>query len=257
MYQLSACLEWLFTEVGADYGDRIRAAADHGLGAVEIWQWRNKDLHAISRALAETGTMLQSMCTDPMTQLTDPASHPTFLAGFRESVDVAERFGCPFLVVTAGDRRPGFPRDGQHAAVVEALVRATESAQGRPVTLILENLNSRVDHIGTFCDSTAEVLGILRDVGSPQAGLLFDAYHALVMGERPEVELAGSVDRLAHVQIADAPGRGEPGSGAVDWARELSILRGLGYSGRIGLEYRPTTSTADSLQMIERLAELA
>ena len=152
-----------------------------------------------------------------MTRIVDPGTHEKFLAGLRESIETAEDLGSPFLVVTAGDELPGVPRADHRDAVIAVLQRAAQMLEGHPVTLLLENLNSRVDHIGTFCDSTADVISILRQVNSPRVRLLYDAYHSLVMEENPRQVLEGNIDLLGHIQIADAPGRHEPGSGAQDW----------------------------------------
>jgi hydroxypyruvate isomerase len=250
VFDLSACLELLFTEAGPDHGDRVRAAAACGLPAVEIWSWRDKDLDRLQRALRETGTALATMCTDPMSPIVDPATHRGWLAGVEESVRVADRLGAPRLVVTAGDVRPGVPRDAQHAAVVAALRAAAPVAGSYGVTLLLENLNSRVDHVGTFLDSTVECVDIVREVDSPAVRMLYDHYHSLVMGERPDVVLAGAIELVDHVQIADVPGRHEPGTGTIGWAGELSILHGLGYRGLLGLECRPTRPTTAALAHI-------
>lgn len=125
------------------------------------------------------------------------------------------------------------------------------------MTLLLENLNSRVDHVGTFCDHTAEVISILREVNSPKVKLLYDAYHSLVIGEDPVTVLTGHVDLLGHIQIADAPGRHQPGTGVHDWTALLHTFRTLGYQGRIGLEYRPSADTIDSLTAIHQIADAA
>jgi hydroxypyruvate isomerase len=256
MYELSANLEWLFTEAGPDTAARVRAAAAAGLPAVEIWSWRDKDIDALAAALTQTGVMLQTMCTEPMGVLVDPAAHEPFVKGLPESADVAERLNCPYLVVTAGDTREGVPAADQRASVVAALREAAALLEGRKLTLLLENLNSRVDHVGTFLDDTRQVIGILREVGSPHVKLLYDAYHSWVMGEKTAEVLADAGDVLVHVQIADAPGRGEPGSGSVDFSAELVTLRAVGYRGRLGLEYKPTTGTLDSLKQISAVARL-
>jgi hydroxypyruvate isomerase len=261
VYGLSAGVEMLFAEEGGRVGDaggatarRVRAAAAAGLPAVEIWGWRGKDADALGRALNDTGTLLQTVCVDPMVPLADPADHGAFLAAIRESADAAERWGCPYLVVTAGRRLPGVPLPAQRAAVEEALRAAGRLLSGRPVTLLLENLNSRVDHPGTLLDATADCLDAVAGADSPRVRLLFDLYHAAVMGERPADVLAGRAHLVGHVQVADTPGRGEPGSGRVDWRAALGDLRTLGYTGRIGLEYAPTVATPASLAVIRALA---
>jgi hydroxypyruvate isomerase len=254
VYELSANVELLFTEHGGNVATRVRAAAELGLPAVEIWTWRDKDITQLEKALTETGVMLQTMCVEPIGALVDPSMHEAFLAALACSASVADRLSCPILVITAGDDRDGVPRAKQHQATVDALSQAVRILELYDVTLLLENLNSRVDHVGTFLDSTVECLDILEEVGSARVQLLYDHYHSLMMEERPEVVLAGRTSLLAHVQIADVPGRHEPGSATVDWHHELTILRQLGYTGRIGLEYLPTAETSRSLEHIQSVA---
>jgi hydroxypyruvate isomerase len=149
---------------------------------------------------------------------------------------------------------PGVERAEQHRAVVEALSEAADLLDGHEVMLLLENLNSRVNHVGTFLDSTRETIQIVREVGAPTIAILYDVYHSLVMGEHPIHELADAADLVRHVQIADVPGQGEPGSGQVDWSRVLTDLSGLGYAGAIGLEYVPTVETTRSVAEILNIA---
>jgi len=254
MLECSANIELLFSEAGITPASRIRAAADCGFQLVEMWNWRDKDLATVTTALAETGTRLQALCVEPMGRLVDRSTHAQFLAGLHDSIAVAERLGSPFLYLIAGDRMSGVERAEQHRAVVEALSQAADVLDGHEVMLLLENLNSRVNHVGTFLDSSRETIQIVREVGAPTIGMLYDLYHSLVMGEQPTQELAGAIDMVKHVQIADVPGQGEPGSGQVDWSRTLTELRELGYAGAIGLEYVPTVETTRSVAEILHIA---
>jgi hydroxypyruvate isomerase len=254
VYECSANIELLFREAGSAPASRIRAAAGCGFQLVEMWNWRDKDLAALTTALAETGTRLQALCVEPMGRLVDRSTHAQFLAGLQDSIPVAERLGSPFLYLIAGDSMPGVDRAEQHRAVVAALSRAADLLDGHEVMLLLENLNSRVNHVGTFLDSSRETIQIVREVGAPTIAMLYDVYHSLAMGEQPIHELAGATDLVKHVQIADLPGQGEPGSGQVDWWRVLTDLRGLGYTGVIGLEYVPTVETTRSIAEILHIA---
>jgi hydroxypyruvate isomerase len=256
MYELAVNLELLFTEAGR--GDknvtaRLAAASAAGFGAAEIWFWRGKDIPRLREALQSTPMRLQTMCVEPMGRLVDPATHDTFLSALVESAAAARTLDCPYLVMTAGDHREGRPRVEQHRAIVQALRAAATLLDSFDVTLLLENLNSRVDHVGTFLDSTAECLDIIEEVDSPQVRLLYDHYHSLMMGERPEHVLQGRSQLVGHVQIADVPGRQEPGTGTVDWSHELRILTDLGYRGRIGLECLTSTDTMTSLHAITQV----
>lgn len=266
MTRYSACIEWLFADAdglpalpgtvegsraGArqpSFADRVRAARAAGLDAVEFWHWSNKDLDAIASALAETSLPLAGILCEPITQITDPATHPAFLDAVRASAATARRLGAAVIIAQAGDDRAGVPRAEQHAALVAVLKRAADILVSSGVILALEPLNDRVDHPGYYLTSTVEGLDIVDEVGRPEIKLLYDIYHSAMMGERTEEVLAGRVDRIAHAHLADTLGRGEPGSGDMDWRHRVGWLEANGYHGLIGLEYRPTSGTLESLR---------
>jgi len=144
-------------------------------------------------------------------------------------------------------------RSRQRDAITEALLRAAPIASKAGVRLLLEPLNTRVDHPGYFLDSTAEALEVINDVDDPAVRLLYDLYHSIVMGEDPQQVLAGSGHLVGHVHVADVPGRHEPGTGTIDWPLQLAALRSAEYSGAIGLEYKPSRDTESSLELIRQL----
>lgn len=246
----SACIEVLFTEAGPAQ-DRVRAAADAGFTAVEMWHWSNKDLDAMEAALHETGLRLEGMVCEPLAPLVDPAHHDRWLEGVTSSLSVAQRLGVRALFVQSGELRIGVPREEQRAALVQALRAGAERVAGHGVRLLLEPLNTRIDHPGTFLDHTPAGLEIVRAVGRSEVALLYDIYHSVTMGETPQRVLAGSVSSLGHVHLADVPGRHEPGSGGLPWRAVLDWLEEQGYRGSVGLEYWPSHDTADSLQRLE------
>ncbi len=155
--------------------------------------------------------------------------------------------------MVSGDARPGVERSRQRDAITEALLRAAPIASKAGVRLLLEPLNTRVDHPGYFLDSTAEALEVINDVDDPAVRLLYDLYHSIVMGEDPQQVLAGSGHLVGHVHVADVPGRHEPGTGTIDWPLQLAALRSAEYSGAIGLEYKPSRDTESSLELIRQL----
>lgn len=245
----SACIEWLFAEVG-DFPDRVRAAKKAGLDGVEFWLWTNKDISAIKAAVEETGIAVTGMVAEPMVPLTDPGQHDAFLDGLKKSIDVAHTLGAPALIAQAGADLPGKSREEQRAALVACLARAADVLKGSGIVLMVEPLNTRVDHKGYFLPSTTEGLDIVDEVGRPEVRLIYDIYHSAVMDEAIETVLAGRLDRVAHVHLADAPGRHEPGSGSMDWQRRLDWLTAEGYDGFVGLEYKPTVATGESLKAL-------
>jgi hydroxypyruvate isomerase len=243
----SACIEWLFAKEAPSVPDRIRAAKAAGLDGIEFWHWSNKDLDVVRAALDETGLPIAGILCEPIARITDPDAHPFFLEGVRASLSAAIKLGAPVMIAQSGDDRPGIPREAQHAALVRVLKEAADIIKGSGVVLALEPLNDRVDHPGYYLTSTVEGLDIVDEVDRPEIRLLYDIYHSAMMGEHIEDVLEGRLDRVVHVHLADTQGRGEPGSGTMDWQARLDWLAGYGYSGFVGLEYRPTGSTEDSL----------
>jgi hydroxypyruvate isomerase len=250
--QLSACIEWLFADESDDVPDRIRRARAAGFDAVEFWRWTNKDIDAIGAALKETGVSLSGFVAEPMIALTDKANHAAFLEGLKSSVEVANRLGAKVLIAQAGNDLPGKSRAEQREALTACLAASADVLKGSGVRLGVEPLNTLIDHQGYFLPFTSEALDIVDDVARPEIGIVYDLYHSFVMDEVPEEVVAGRVDRIIHVHIADHPGRNEPGIGSLDLRTPLAWLFANGYSGRVGLEYRPAHGTSQGLESMRR-----
>jgi hydroxypyruvate isomerase len=229
---------------------RIADARRAGLGDVEIWGWRGKDIGALETALHDHGVRLRSMTVDPMVAPGDPARRGAFMSALADSTQAARRLRCTMLVTTAGEALTGVDRATQLRETIAGLRSAVPVLEREGMVLAVENLNSRVDHPGTFLDATAVALDVVDAVDSPAVRLLYDLYHSVVMGESPTRVLDGRLDRVCHVQVADVPGRHEPGTGTIDWAGILGWLWSEGYRGSLGLEYVPTGPTSASLAYI-------
>jgi hydroxypyruvate isomerase len=249
--KLSPCIEWIFGEEHASLGDRVRAAKAAGYDHAEFHLWRDKDMAGLEQALDETGVKLTGFCVDPRRSIVDPAQHGEFLDAVRDTLAQAKAVGSPPLIVASGFTRAGVSPEAHFDAAVSALRQAADLAETAEVTLVLEPLNSVVDHPGMYLVETKLGLDLVEAVGSPGLKLLYDVYHSIVMGENPREVLAGRMHLVEHIQIADLPGRNEPGTGGIDWPALLADLRALGYEGPFGLEYRPTRPALDSLALTE------
>lgn len=241
--RLSACIEMLFVAETPDIVERMRLAAEAGFDRVEFWHWRNKDIAAIDKARRELGLVIAGLLAEPVANLTDPACHDDFLAGLGHSITVAQRLEAPVLIAQAGNELPAEPRAGQHRAIIAVLGRAAALLAGTGVVLALEPLNTRIDHPGYYLSSTGEGLDIVDAVGRPEVRLLYDLYHSMVMDEVPFRVLAGRVDRIAHLHVADHPGRHQPGTGGLALAEALAWIEAQGYAGAVGLEFVPKGAT--------------
>ncbi|MCW4385901.1 sugar phosphate isomerase/epimerase [Salinibacterium sp. SYSU T00001] len=264
MYQLAPNIELLFTEAG-DYHDRVRAAAASGFDAVEMWgptgvdaPAKPKDIPALKAALEESGVQLTAQLSEPRTQfMIPPKDHSEFYRKLDEGVEIAHELGCPRIVVGSGTGFGGSKRQTQLDELIEIYRKAIAQIEGSGITLALEPVNIRVDHPGALLDRTSEAVYVARGVDDAHFGVLYDLYHSTVEGEDVAAELENAGDLIKYVQLADAPGRGEPGSGSIDWPARLGDLRVSGYDGPIGLEYYPTTESAASVRRIVELAASA
>lgn len=251
----SACIEMLFVPESDDPAQRIHKAKEAGLSAVEFWLWSNKDLAAIERALGDTGLPLAGIVAEPFAELTRESDHDRFLFGLEQSRDVALRLGAKVLICQSGPLLPGVARAIQHEALVTAMQLSAEVLAGSGIRLGLEPLNDRVDHPGYYLTSTVEALDIVDAVDRPEIGITYDLYHSMVMGEVPEAVVGDRAHHIAHVHVADHPGRNQPGSGGLDLKRPLEWIYEQGYNGYVGLEFRPIAGTEAALAQMRSLLE--
>jgi hydroxypyruvate isomerase len=254
VYQLSPNIELLFTEAG-EPAERIRAAAAAGFDAVEMWTTLDKDVDTLAKVASDTGVSITSVLAEPRTNFALPwETLDAFFDGLLRGVENARLLGSPRIVLGSGTGFAGMKRAQNLQRLVEVFSEAVERTAGSGVKLILEAVNTRVDHPGALTDRTVDAVTVARGVDSENFGILYDIYHSLVEGEDPATELANAAGLVDYVQLADAPGRGEPGSGSVDWAAQLAVLRSSGYAGPIGLEYFPTVPSEQSVQRIKAIA---
>ncbi|ODT65336.1 MAG: hypothetical protein ABS75_32165 [Pelagibacterium sp. SCN 63-23] len=245
---LAACIEMLFVAEATDPSERIALAAQAGFGAVEFWRWRTKDIAALKLSLDHNAMAVAAMVIDPMISLVDGGVRDAFCVSLSQSLDVARQLDVGVLIAPAGKDIAELSGQKKRGAVIDCLKRAADILEGSGIPIAIEPLNTRVDHPGFFLSSTEQALDIVDAVGRPEVKLTYDLYHSMAMGERTEQVLAGRVDRLAHVHVADLPGRGEPGSGTLPLRQALDWLLGQGYSGAIGFEYRPSKDTRSSVE---------
>jgi len=249
---LSPCIEWIFKEEHADICDRVRTAAAAGLPGVEFHMWRNKPLDDLKRAADDSGLIITSFLVEPRCSFVTLEGGEALITAVSESADAARRVGARALVVASGMNIPQASRREQLDALVSNLRRVAPLVEERGLTLLLEPVNTLVDHPGVFLDSNAEGLDVVAEVGHPAVRLLFDLYHSAAMRETAAQAIGQRAHLIGHVQAADLPGRNQPGSGGIDWRGSLQLLRQCGYRGAIGLEYRPLGGSLDSIEQTRR-----
>lgn len=256
-------LSILFTELPQH--DRPAAARDAGFDAVEMW-WPfavpepgDREVDALLRRIADAGVRLVGLNFDAGDMGAGErglASRPDSSARFRANIDVAvgiaEATGCRVLNALYGNRVPGLDPRAQDELAVTNVALAAEAARRCGATVVVEPLNSR-DNPDYPLTSSDAALAFADRVGAGNVALLADFYHLAVMGEDPIAVIERHAPRFGHVQIADAPGRGQPGTGTIPYGRVLAALGAAGYTGHVGLEYRPVGPTTDSFTWMDEL----
>ncbi|MFM5925127.1 MAG: TIM barrel protein [Novosphingobium sp.] len=239
-FELSVNLEYMFHEAGERLEDRMAAAAKAGFRKVEIFTTANRDVPSLKAALAETGCELLATVTDPRIQLVMEAQHDAFREMFAKAAAEAAELGAKAIVVPSGSAVPYMKRPVQLGIVAKAIASVVPVAEAHGLTILLEPVNTRVDHPGVLFGMTEDAVAVIELVNSPRVRLLYDLYHSVTEREDPAAVLPAVAKYVAHIQIADAPGRGEPGSGTIDWPAMLRLIEGVGYKGVLGLECSPT-----------------
>jgi hydroxypyruvate isomerase len=252
MFDLAPNIDLVFTEAG-DPADRIRAASRAGFTSVEMWTHSDKDLDALAAALSETGVQIVAQLAEPRAQFLLDDDHEPFFAGLNRCLAAADKLSIPRLVIGGGGGVPRFKREPSTQKLVEIFTRIAERVAGTGVTVVIEAVNERVDHPGSFLNRTEDSAFIARAVGSPDVGILYDLYHSAAEGEDVSRAIAENADVIRYVQLADSPGRGEPGSGSIDWPARLAELAAAGYTGPLGLEFVPTKDSAAAVLAIRKL----
>ena len=248
-FTLAVCAEMVFCDRPME--ERIRLI--HHLGfAVEIWDWTSKDL----AALAATGARFTSMTGYVEGDLTDPDGADALLRTAARSVAAAAALGTPNLNLhgTGLDHRglPVHPVETVTGAMWHAaeatLTRIAALGAREGVVFCLENLNTAVDHPGTPFARAGDTRALVRAVDSPHLRMNLDLYHAQI-GEGNLIQLVrDSLPYIGEIQVADVPGRCEPGTGEISYPAVAAALAEAGYTGVVGLEAWASGDTHTALR---------
>jgi len=163
---------------------------------------------------------------------------------------VAKKLGCKLATVVGGDDQPGMTQEQMHANIIIALKRVAPIAEQNDLTLILEPMNIRVDHKGHSLYGSEPALRICREVNSTHVKINWDLYHMHISEGDLCGHLREGMDQVGYVQLADHPGRHEPGTGEINYSRVLKELKELGYTGYVGLECSPAEDEVTAARRI-------
>lgn len=236
---------------GLPFMERFAKVAELGFPAVEFWPFQGRDIDAIATTCKALGLeVAQFTAWGFKPGMNDPQNEDAFVQTIEEACAVAHRLDCRKMTVVAGDDIPGVSQADMHAQVVKALRRAAPIAERERVMLILEPMNVRVDHQGHCLFGSPPTIAICEAVDSEYVKINWDLYHMQIT----EGDLCGRMKEgfrwIGYLQLADHPGRHEPGTGEVHYNRVLREAHDLGYRDFVGLECHPT----DEVEAARRVA---
>jgi hydroxypyruvate isomerase len=258
MPRFAANLTMLFTEL--PFLERFAAAAEAGFKGVEYLFPYTFDAGALAEQL-DRHRLVQVLHNLPAGDWEGgergiaclPGRETEFRDGVGRAIEYARVLGCDQLNCLAGIAPAGADDDAVRAVLVDNLRFAAARLKEAGIRLLVEPVNTR-DIPGFYLNRTDQAIALIDDVGSDNLFLQYDIYHAQRMEGEIGNTIATYLARIGHIQLADNPGRGEPGSGEINYPWLFRHIDRLGYAGWIGCEYKPATTTQAGLGWIKALA---
>ncbi|MDD1779761.1 hydroxypyruvate isomerase [Enterovibrio sp. ZSDZ35] len=254
MPKLAANLSMLFTEL--PFIERFSAAANFGFQGVEYLFPYAFDAHEIKAEL-DRNHLKQVLFNLPAGDwdagdrgiAADPSRVDEFRAGVALAIEYAKVLECDQVNCLAGIVPDGVSLQEAEATLIENLKFANDALEKAGIRLVAEAINTR-DIPGFALTNTQQALRVYEAVGSDNFSLQYDIYHMQIMEGDIAPTLSSTLDKIGHIQLADNPGRHEPGTGELNYHFLLKHIDDIGYQGWVGCEYKPATTTNEGLKWL-------
>lgn len=255
MPKFSANLSMLFTEV--DFMERFERAARAGFKAVEYMFPYSYDVNRIAERLSECH-LKQVLFNLPAGKWDQgergialrEERKSEFEDGVQSAIHYAKTLDCSLVNCLVGLIPPDVPKEKTREILVTNLRFAGAALAREGIRLVIESVNTR-DIPGFYLSRTADALALIREVNHPNLYYQYDIYHMQVMEGDITTTIRNNINRIAHMQLADNPGRHEPGTGEINYTNLFRFIDEAGYTGFIGCEYKPLTTTEEGLGWIK------
>ncbi len=242
-------LSMLFTEV--DFTERFGRAAEAGFAAVEFWWPSGEDLGGVEAAIKDAGLQVPlfnfdagDMPSGDRGLVSDPERQQEFRDNVPVALELARSVGCTRLNALVGLDLDGVDTAEQFELARDNVAWAADQAAEHGIEVMIEAVNT-FENGPYLLYTTNAAADFVGRVGRDNVKLQYDAYHMQRMEGNIMATLRERIGDISHVQVADSPGRGEPGTGELNYRYILAALDELGYEGWVGLEYGPTTDTTE------------
>ena len=247
--RFSANVSILFKE--SPFLERFGRAREAGFSTVEFWWPSGEDVAEVERAVRDAGLSVAlfnfdagDMPSGDRGLVSDPGRVEQFRENVPVALDLARKLGCRRMNVLVGHEKEGMGREEQLALARENVAFAADGAKEAGVTVLVEAVNT-FENGPYLLYTTGQAVQFARSVGRENVKIQHDLYHMQRMEGNLVATLKENIGAIGHVQLADSPGRGEPGTGEIHYPFVLAELERLSYDGYVGLEYNPTTGTTE------------
>jgi hydroxypyruvate isomerase len=238
------------------FEEKAEAAAKAGIQSVELvgehYEWTSADIDRVKKLTRSLKLGIDTISSTPFwgrmpISMVDPAQRGNLLKEVQKNIDTAQRLEIPMLLLMSGNAIPSKTYAEQWASLVEGTKRCGDLAAKANVTLIVEPLNTKVNHKGYFLDSCVAGTKLMKEVEHPNVRLLFDLYHEQVQVGDVTRSLREAMPYVKVFHIADNPGRNDPGTGEMNYPYLYKEIQKAGYKGYLTMEYIPLGDQVKSL----------
>jgi hydroxypyruvate isomerase len=238
------------------FEEKMEATAKSGIQSVEMvgehQNWTDADIDRIKKLARSLKLGMDTISATPnwkrdTLNMVDPAQRPRLLKEVERHLILAQKLEIPMALLMSGDALPNKTWDEQFQSCVDGAKACAEIAEKYNVTLIVEPLNTKVNHKGYFLNSCVAGLELMKKVNHPNLRLLFDIYHEQVELGNVIRTMQAAMPFVKVFHIADNPGRNEPGTGEMNYDNIYKVIAKAGYEGYVTMEYIPTKDQVQSL----------
>ncbi len=256
------CIEMLYAHLQPE--EKIKAIAQSGFPWIEFWDWKDKDIASLQSVCLKNHIRVANFSGQRKGSLIAGVTHEKIFSDLKEAIKVADKLNCPYLMLLSDQLGEGGRVENSHPELnpeekyrnmISGLQKAINLTPDS-MTLVLEILNTRIDHPGYYLDDIETAVRIVKEIHHPRLKILADLYHLGVMGFDLKQLIKKHLAEIGYFHIADIPGRHEPGTGQVDWPAILRLIKESSFQGFVGFEYAPAQDSTESLKKIQALWQL-
>ena len=257
MPNFEANIQFMYNEF--ELIDRYEQAAKSGFKGVELQAPYSLEIDQIKEKLQKFNlkhVIINLPVTDPDTNLGNLALRPDRKDLFLERLDLginyASNLGCIGINTGIGTKPDGFSNEEIYETLIENQIIASKKLFEKNIKALIEPINT-FDQPGFFISTSQQGIDLLDKINHNNAFLLYDVYHMQIMEGDLVRKITKLKDKIGHIQIADNPGRNEPGTGEINYSKIFSLLDEIDYKGWVGCEYKPLVDTQSSLSWLKKI----